>query len=409
MAMCISSYADASSGFLGFSLEVLEKGDLMVKLYFMDSAEEKQIEEAYRTEFTTVDVQRLENQAGGSIYIKKSQSKTLQDVWQLRSHRTGRHICSFIDREILRACLEWVRPENFWDLILVKEGEWDKILHRKMGMIFVHYEKEHFNSGLLNQIDEIGVGEASFMGLPLAFGMNHVKAIYFSDLESNRISICLMAYANVAFKLFKTVTENPLLEALCQAEVMLKAREVFESKYLANRDSVVNSFKVSEFTFISPKGKKKSYKIGSLEDFLKIRDPAWAQSPKLLTGESLFLSGQAKGKTDYVISVVRTRCLPKVILQIFSLLLSHPNAYWASAINAVEFLPYSEKFGSKPKQAGKGSRRVMKEERKSIERLDTSDHTTVIVFFDHLAAPKNFDFRYGISHSKSSLMSYVHL
>jgi len=410
MAMCISTHADVSSGFLGFSLEGLQNGGLLVKLYFMDTAEEEQIEEAYRTEFSGSHVERLEGQAGGSVYIRKSQSKTLQDAWQLRSHRTGHHICSFVDREVFKACLEWVLPENFWDLILVKEGEWDKIRHRRMDMVLVHYDKDYFNTGLLNQIDGIGIGEASFMGLPLAFGLNHVKAIYFTDLESNSLSMCLMVYANVDFKFFKTVTKRPLVETILLAEVMLKATEIFESKYLTSTSGrAVNSFKGTELTFTSPKGKTKSYKIGSLENFMKIREPAWAQSPDLLAGESLRLSGQAKGKTDYVISVVMTRCLPKVILQVYSLLLSHPNAYWASAIYAVEFLPYSEMFGSKPKQAVKRPRRATMEERKSIDRLDSSDFTMVIIFFDQLVAPENFDFRYSALNFISGLIPYTHL
>lgn len=150
--------------------------------------------------------------------FRKQPKADLKVKWELRMVQSGYLLHTFTNRLVMGLALEWARPEDFWKLMLIRSGQWDKLLAKKVSFVSAEYaEQQHsdFHTVIMAHLDEAEKGNAKFLGYSMAHGLDHIQAIHFFRNHSKMMGLALMVLAEDHFGvIIPNSGDSPLIASL---------------------------------------------------------------------------------------------------------------------------------------------------------------------------------------------------
>ncbi len=265
---------EASSIFKGAIIDLKDQNSLNIKMIFDHGANQDDVVSIVKKVFhfkTKLNVQLVD--MGFSIDLEEN--KNLNHVWEIRQHTNGRLLVKTQSKKVLQHLIHWIPNRMFWDLLVIKEGYWEKSMKCGQAIAFGTYPLAHVQDQAISHTliaDKLPREWEKFMGRYIDGGMTGVHGIYFGNKEGliDTFQLSMM----IDWK--DTDESTASLTKLVEFESLHIAKDQFIRKYLGDAPTTGVEFQ-PEVQFVRSRGtdKLQTELLRSSCDLQKISRDRW--------------------------------------------------------------------------------------------------------------------------------------
>jgi len=342
-----------SEAFLGMTLENVVKNMYKIRLAFDPSISDEAIGK-WIDSFLPLSSEKIDRELQiEEISLYENSPKDLHIGWELRNHLTGRLLVTFKNKSLMKTCLEFIRPESLWDLILVRVGEFEKLRRSLLSFVCGVYSKYDLPHTIMEHVELIEVAEINAMGSSLGYGFDTVQAMYFfqdgdrSPLDMVLSFVVRWEDGQKLVSMAGAKTQVAQFERLCIMEGFELARINFANNHLNNpQKRSLSPHKMPEISlrrFLHAK-EVECIPIRSVADIIGIsrrpwamRGIAWSPGEEILFHLPLQDVSKQAPLLKFAVANFEKSHFMLVLIRTYELLLGNVRAWWIPHVQSIIF------------------------------------------------------------------------